>query len=276
MKRKIIEIDEEKCTGCGHCIPDCPEGALQLIDGKARLVSDLFCDGLGACIHKCPFNAMHVVEREAEPYDEDKVMVNITRQGTNVIKAHLLHLKGHGEIELYKQAIRYLNRHHIPLPDLSEEASAFQGCAGSQVIDGREEKEKKSETGSVDSELQQWPVQLHLIPANASFLNGADLLITADCVPCSYGAFHQDFVKGRIMLLFCPKLDHSQEEYVEKLTSIFQEKQIRSITIVHMEVPCCSGVNWIIQQALEKAEKSIDLKSYTITIQGACIEDKGE
>lgn len=265
MKRKIIKIDEEKCNGCGQCIPNCPEGALQLIDNKARLISDLFCDGLGACIGTCPLGAISFEEREAEPYDEGKVMENIVRQGTNVIAAHLAHLQDHGETELLRQAIAFLKANNIDIPNFHK-----GGCPGAAA------RHMRRDTGSStadyplqqESLLQNWPVQLMLLNPRAPYLKGADLLVAADCVPFAYADFHRRFLQGKIMVTFCPKLDRTIEQYIDKLALIFESQDIRSVSVVHMEVPCCSGTLRIVEEAQKKAQKIIPVKEYTISIHG--------
>lgn len=280
MKRRIISIDEEKCTGCGQCIPDCPEGALQLIEGKARLVSDLFCDGLGACIGTCPEGAISVIERDAVAYDERAVMENIARQGSPVIKAHLEHLIGHGERKLYNEAIEYLIENTIAIPDHDNtihrpgpslpHGNPFASCpgAGERSIERNHPAGSPGKTGPVESELRQWPVQLRLLNPAAGYFENADLLIAADCVPFACGGFHAEFLQGKIVIIFCPKLDADLDEYVDKLAEIFSRHAIRSITIVHMEVPCCSGTTFVVEKALEKSGKKIPVKDTTITIQG--------
>lgn len=272
MKRSIIKIDEEKCNGCGVCIPDCPEGALQVIDGKARLVSDLFCDGLGACIKTCPIGAMQIEEREAVPYDEYKVMENIVKGGKNVIKAHLKHLKDHDENKLFEQAKDFLAKHNIEIPSLEDKLPC--GCPGTMQKDLRNNKPNVSEETvitQVTSELSNWPIQLKLLNPNAPYLHNADLLIAADCTAFSYANFHAKFLKDKILIMLCPKLDSDIESYIEKLSNIFESQDIRSITIVHMEVPCCSGVEIIVKKALEKAQKFIMVKDYTVSINGELI-----
>jgi len=274
-KRQIITIDEEKCTGCGNCIPGCPEGALQIIDDKARLVSDLFCDGLGACIGDCPEDAISVVEREAEPYDEAKVMENIVKKGKNVIRAHLEHLNNHGETEFLRQARDYLKEKGIEDP-LKEEASEeqFCSCPGSSVMDMREDKVSEKDINiSQKSELGQWPVQIHLVPTNAPYFNGADLLVAADCVPFAYGNFHRDFIKGRILLVGCPKLDDAGF-YRDKITNILRENDIKSITIAYMEVPCCFGMVRLIEEAVKGSGKDIPVEKIMVNVKGEIVEDK--
>ena len=267
MKRNIIEIDEEKCNGCGKCIPGCPEGALQVIDGKARLVSDLFCDGLGACIGECPTGAMKIEVREAEPYDEYKVMANVVKGGANVIKAHLKHLFDHGEKTFLAQATDYLQKNGIEVPSYEEKLPC--GCPGTMAKTiNREQKPDTSPNISIQSQLNTWPIQLGLLNPNAPYLKNADLLISADCVPFAYANFHQKFLKDKVLVMFCPKMDKTLDSYVEKLADIFTYQDINSITIVHMEVPCCSGVEMVVQKALKLAEKNIIIKDYTISISG--------
>jgi len=271
MKRKIISIDEDKCTGCGHCVPDCPEGAIQIIEGKARLISDLFCDGLGACIGTCPEGAISVIEREAAPYDEKTVMANIVRQGAPVIKAHLEHLSGHGQTDLYNQAIEYLKEHNIRMPGQMHGGLPHPGaCPGSMArsIPRKNSASGRQPSEKAESELRQWPVQLKLLnPANPYFDN-ADLLISADCVPFAYAGFHGELLRDRIVIIFCPKLDSDIDGYVAKLAEIFSRHEIKSITVAHMEVPCCSGVRYVVDQALERSARKIPVSEKTITIEG--------
>jgi ferredoxin len=279
MKRNIIKIDEDKCNGCGLCIPNCPEGALQIIDGKARLVSDLFCDGLGACLGHCPLGAITVEEREAEPYDERSVMENVVKQGPNVIKAHLDHLKDHGEMDFYREAVAYLEEKGIQTPsekkDNPPHLHASGGCPGAAAM----KIERTVDTGSAatishglpPSQLRNWPVQLQLLNPNAPYLKGADLLVAADCVPFAFAGFHQRFLKDKVVVTYCPKLDQTIDQYVQKLAAIFSRQDIGSVSVVHMEVPCCSGTVHIVQKALELAQKVIPVKQYTISINGEII-----
>lgn len=285
LKRQIIVIDDELCTGCGVCIPDCPEGALQLIDGKARLVSDLFCDGLGACMGNCPEGAISTEVREAEAYDEEKVMDNIVKAGTNTIIAHLNHLDKHKEYKLYNQAVKYLEAHNIENPikpgidlgcscgdQVKEEHNHSEhkhekkehvnhteeklgGCPGSvpKELKVAEEKEKEVHIDN-KSYLTNWPIQLTLLPLKAAFYDNADLLFAADCTTASLTNFHRDFVKGRTLMMGCPKLDNGQH-YIEKLTHIFKHNDVKSIHILMMMVPCCSGLTYIINAAIEGSGK---------------------
>ncbi|MCK9579233.1 MAG: 4Fe-4S dicluster domain-containing protein [Methanoregula sp.] len=299
MKRKIINIDETKCTGCGQCIPDCPEGALQIIDNKARLVSDLFCDGLGACIGTCPEGAISVIEREAAPYSEAAVMETIIRQGAPVIKAHLEHLLGHGERGLYNEAIEYLLEHSMQIPDhdnssvLKKPVSAgqktqppqdrpatcppgpdqkhpFAGCPGSAARSMARPPGAgpRQPAGTTGSELRQWPVQLALLNPGAGYFDDADLLVSADCAPFAYAGFHADLLAGKILVIFCPKLDADIEGYINKLAEIFGLHAIKSVTVVRMEVPCCGGVRYVVDKALEKSGKNIPVVEKIVTING--------
>jgi ferredoxin len=266
MKRKIITVDREKCDGCGLCLPECPEGALQIIDGKATLVSDLFCDGLGACLGECPRGALSVEEREAEPYDEKVVMEkHIIPKGQNVIKAHLTHLKSHGEDEYYKTAIKTLEEKGIPLPGEEQTPFAFT-CPGQQPRTFKPDNTPPSSAGK--SQLTQWPVQMKLIHPDNSDFSGADLLISADCVPYAYGDFHNRFLKGRKVITFCPKLDEGIEEYVQKLSLIFARHEIKSVTVLRMQVPCCFGTTRIVEEALKRAGKVMVIREYVISSDG--------
>ena len=279
-KRKIIKIDENKCTGCGLCVPNCPEGALQIIDEKARLISDLFCDGLGACIGECPEGAITIEEREAELYDEKKVMENIVKQGKNVIKAHLKHLKDHDQTAFYRQALEYLEEKGIDnLEEASEQRGSsgedetiksFSGCPGSRVMDLREEKDtagKSSADSAGISQLKQWPVQIMLVPINATYFEDANLLISADCVPFSYADFHRDFLKDKILLIGCPKLDDAVF-YRDKITEILKNNNINSVTVAYMEVPCCFGMVKLVEEAVKASGKNIPLENIEIGIKG--------
>ena len=276
-KREIINIDDETCTGCAECIPNCPEGALQVIDGKARLVSDLFCDGLGACVGHCPEGAMTVEERAAEPYDEAKVMANIVKAGPNTIAAHLKHLQDHGACDHNNEALAYLKQHGLPLSATGPLDHSTTGplpplacgCPGSAV-----RELTPSDTRSLDpsiprslSALRNWPIQLTLISVNAPYLKGADLLISADCVGSSHPNFHEDLVKGRVLTIACPKLDDA-DAYREKLTRMFAESTPKSVTCAHMTVPCCSGLVRIVKQAIADSGKTVPFEEVTIDVNG--------
>jgi NAD-dependent dihydropyrimidine dehydrogenase PreA subunit len=270
-KRKIVRIDEELCNGCGECIPNCQEGALQIIDGKARLISDYFCDGLGACLGHCPMDAITIEEREAEPYDESKVMTTIALQGPNTIKAHLKHLKDHNEHELLKEAIAYLQKQQIPVPDLSSTPEVLScGCPGSMVSSLEPEKVLQSNPVSPDlchSELYQWPIQLHLVPPNAPFLKDAHLLIAASCSAFALGSFHSDLLRRKKLVIACPKLDNTSP-YLDKLVQIFQRNNLKSVTVAIMEVPCCSGLYRLVEDAVRLSGKNIPMIKEVISTYG--------
>ncbi len=272
MKRKIIRIDEEKCNGCGLCASGCPEGAIQIIEGKARLVNEFFCDGLGACIGTCPQGAITIEEREANKYEEKKVMANIVKQGKNTIKSHLEHLKNHGQTEYLKEALDFLKEKHIDAGFAENKKSRECGCPGSQIMTlKRESKHKESQEVTNPSELQNWPIQLKLVTPLAPFFNNAELVIAADCVAFTYANFHSRFLKGKMLINLCPKLDQDQELYVEKLAQIFKHNNIKSVTLVHMEVPCCFGLVSIVKEAIKNSGKNITVTEYTVPIKGEII-----
>jgi ferredoxin len=237
VKRKIIEIDEELCDGCGNCVTACDEGAIQIIDGVAKVVSDVFCDGLGACIGDCPLDALKIVEREAEAFDEVAV------------QSHLENLKPE----------------QVP----QEEPHAC-GCQSSQIqsfvpMGSCAAANKPASMESANSALTHWPIQINLVPPTAPFLKGADLLVAADCVPASCPTFHTDLLQGKKVMMGCPKFDDGQA-YVEKFADIFKTAGIRSITIAVMEVPCCSGLPMIVKKGLELSGMDIPLEEITIGI----------
>lgn len=235
--RKIVKIDEKKCNGCGLCIPNCAEGALQIVDGKAKLMSEKFCDGLGACLGHCPQDAITVIEREAEDFDEKAV-----------------------EAHLHKQ------KQTQPKP---QPAPIFEGCPSSRAMHFKA-PEPRAETDSTTrsvSQLTQWPVQLKLVPVNAPYFENADLLVAADCVPFAYPDFHRDFIKGKIVVVGCPKLDDI-EYYREKLTEIFKANSIKTVTVPYMEVPCCFGLVKATEDAIAASGKYIPLKKVKIGIRG--------
>ncbi len=296
MKRKIIQIDEEKCTGCGLCIPNCHEGAMQLIDGKARLISDLFCDGLGACIGHCPEGAIEIIEREAEPYNERKVMEILVTKGRNTILAHLEHLRDHKETEFLNEAIQYLQENNIdmspsgnsaptgvhatPASAIKEEKShSGCGCPGSQAMDFRVEAKPLAAGVAATagqpapSELRQWPVQLHLLNPQAGYFKNADVVLAADCAAFAMGNFHERFLKGKSIAIACPKLDSNKESYVEKLTTMITESKINTLTVVMMVVPCCGGLLQMAMAARTNAGRNIPIRKAIVGLQGEVIEE---
>lgn len=276
MKRDVIHIDEEKCTGCGLCVPECPEGAIQIIDGKARLVSDLFCDGLGACLGHCPEGAITIEKREAEAYDENKVMDNVVKQGANTISAHLKHLQDHGQTEYHKQAVQYLRDHDLKVPDLKKkQASISAVCPGlrNMEFDVLQTEEKKSKV-PVSSQLRNWPIQLHLISPNAPQYQKADVLLAADCSAFAAGNFHQDFLTGKVLAIACPKLDEGQKIYLEKICTLIDEAEINTLTVMIMQVPCCSGLLALAKKASEKAKRKVPVKIIVLTIKGEVLKEE--
>lgn len=288
MKRQIITIDKKKCTGCGDCIPGCPEGALQVIDGKARLISDLFCDGLGACIGHCPTGAMNIVSREAEPYDEKRVMhESIAKGGPNVIAAHLHHLIDHGQNEFVQQALEYLKEQGIANPlereavreAIPHHAAYTGGCPGSRTIDfnTREKADAAVSTmpgAPAESALRQWPIQLHLVSPQAPYFQGSDLLLAADCAAFAVGNFHDKFMRNKSLAIACPKLDSEMNIYVEKLAAMIDLSQINTITVAIMEVPCCGGLMTIVAEALKKASRKVPVKKVVISLQGETLSEE--
>jgi len=274
IQRDIIKINEDKCNGCGLCVPNCPEGALQIIDGKARLVSDLFCDGLGACIGNCPEGAIYVEKREAEEYDERKVMENIIKQGKNTIKAHLEHLENHGADKYLKEAKDFLKERRIDIPEKKESTKTRSFCPGSKIMDFSREEKNQNEGGKRTSELKQWPIQLHLVSPNAPYFVGKDVLLAADCTAFSIGDFHKDFLKGKTLIIACPKLDSNIDVYVEKLRKMIDEARINTLTVLVMEVPCCSSLLQIAKKALNSASRKIPIKLIVVGLNGEVLTEE--
>ncbi|MGI6703403.1 MAG: ATP-binding protein [Clostridia bacterium] len=239
-KRKIVKINEEKCNGCGLCIPGCAEGALQIIDGKAKLVSDKYCDGLGACLGTCPMDAIEIIEREAEEFDEEAVK-------------------------------QYLKEKE---PKNRSEARQSSGCPGSRAMSIKKRADSESAPSpseevpvSIKPQLAQWPVQLKLVPVNAPYFDGSHLLITADCVPFAYADYHLGLLKGKSVVVGCPKLD-DVKLYIEKLTEIIKLNDIKKVTVVVMEVPCCKGMVRAAAEAVKASGKHVPLNLVEISIDG--------
>lgn len=278
MKRKIIKIDEKKCNGCGLCIPNCPEGAIQIIDGKARLVSDLMCDGLGACLGHCPEGAISIEEREAEEYDERKVMEAVVEQGENTIVAHLAHLKEHGQREYLMQALAYLKEKGVKIP-ADKLCAVFpaidRSCPGSRSISiGKKPKEKKEQSARISSELTHWPIQMHLLSPLAPHYTGSNLLLAADCTAFTIGNFHGDFLAGKTLAIACPKLDSNQDIYLDKLVSLIDDAKIDTLTVLIMQVPCCGGLFGLAKKAVEKASRKIPIKRIIINLEGEILSEE--
>jgi len=239
VDRKIIEIDEELCDGCGQCVPSCAEGALEIVDGKAKLVADLYCDGLGACLGECPTGALQVVEREADEFDEEAVE-------------------------------EYLSSKAQEEP--VEEATMACGCPSTQIQSFAsttpcQEANEPTIQKSQDSALSHWPVQIKLVPPIAPFLKGADLLVAADCVPVAYPNFHRDFLKGKAVMVGCPKFD-DVEGYIQKFAEIFRTADLNSVSVVVMEVPCCQGLPIIVERGMEAAGKKVPIEKVVISARG--------
>ncbi len=288
MKRDILEIDDEKCTGCGLCVPNCHEGALQVIDGKVRLVSELMCDGLGACIGHCPEGAIRIINREAEPYDEVKVISGMASKGKNTVIAHLKHLRDHKEHGYLKEGITWLRENqgktNIDVNEIinvlahgeeSHESHAHHGgsCPGSRerVIAAPATEQA---VGEVPSELRQWPVQMHLINPSSSAYRDADLLLAADCVAYSLGSFHNKFLKGKSLAIACPKLDSGTESYIEKLVTMIDVARVNTITVMIMEVPCCGGLLNMVNIARQKASRKVPVKVIMVSIDGKILKEE--
>ena len=298
MEREIIKIDEVKCNGCGLCIPGCPEGALQMIDGKARLVSDLMCDGLGACIGECPEGAIEIEEREAEPYDEVAVIKEIIKKGENTVIAHLEHLQDHGEFTFLKQATNYLESvekdldfnlesvfakinkvEQNPRIEMDSHHKHGASCPGSAMRDfnlDMEQVEQAGQTSAVSqpSALQQWPVQTHLVNPNAPYFRNADVVLAADCVAFSMGNFHSDYLKGKGLAIACPKLDQGKEIYIEKFRQMIDEAKVNMFHVMVMEVPCCSGLIQMVKKALEQASRKVPIKQTVISVRGEVLAEE--
>ena len=267
--REIIKIDEDKCTGCEDCIPNCPEGALQIIDGKARIISDLFCDGLGACIGHCPEGAITIEKREAEEYDEAKVMANVVKQGPNVIKAHLEHMKDHNQTDFLEQAVSYLRENDLDVPEGFEPGPAEPlpcGCPGTMAREISVTSEEE-DAPRQHSQLTNWPVQIMLLHPQAPYLKDASLLIAADCTAFACASLHQDFIKGKITMIGCPKLDDAGY-YIEKLSEIFKLNEIKDVTVLHMEVPCCFGLVQLVSEAVNRSGKDIPIEKQMMGVDG--------
>ena len=239
--RKIIEIDEERCDGCGQCVLSCAEGAIEIIEGKARLIKESYCDGLGACLGECPQGALRIIERESEEFDPEAV------------------------------------EHHLAERDKAAQTKvipmAAAGCPSAKIRTfdvACDTANKPTTQADSASALGHWPVQLRLVPPNAPFLRSAHLLVTADCVPVAYPSFHQDFLAGKVVLLGCPKFDNVQE-YVQKFAEIFAKAQVEAVTVLDMEVPCCSALTMIVKKGMELAGKSVPIETITIGVQGQVV-----
>lgn len=247
--RKIIEINEDLCSGCGNCVVDCAEGAIKIIDGKARVINDVFCDGLGACIQGCPEGALEIIEREAVDFDEEAVEKHLESIKSKELE-HLLATEEPGFVEC--------------------------GCPGSRTMtfEDSEVSEEQNLTGEVKSQLQQWPIQMHLISPTAPYFQGADVLLSADCVAHSIGGYHPEYLKGKSVGIACPKLDQGQEVYIEKIRSWIDDAKINTLTVMTMQVPCCSGLVYLAKQAASKASRKVPIKSIVVSLQGEILHEE--
>jgi NAD-dependent dihydropyrimidine dehydrogenase PreA subunit len=244
LKRKIVEIDEEKCDGCGQCVIGCAEGALTMVDGKVKVISDNLCDGLGACIGECPQGALQIVEREAEAFDEAAVEAHLEASGAGS--------QHQGQT--------------MPCGCPSAQIQSFAPGPNART-------NAPSDRETPASALSHWPVQIRLIPPNAPFLKGADLLVMADCVPVAFPGLHQGLLQGKAVMIGCPKFDDARE-YIEKFTAIFKTAGVKSVTTVVMEVPCCSGLPAMVRKGLEAAGKQIPVKQLVVSTRGEILDDR--
>lgn len=292
MKRQIIHIDEDKCTGCEQCIINCPEGALAIVDGVARLVSDIQCDGLGACIGHCPEDAITIEVREAEAYDERKVIETMIPQGQSVLQAHLDHLRDHDQKAELAEAHAVLKEHGIDLSEPKEKPKAKilghghalhpggGGCPGSKAFSFAPKPgiqpaaSDDAAPGGQPSQLAQWPIQLHLVSPAAPYFRNSHLVLSADCVAHSVGDYHQRFLKGNSLAIACPKLDQGKEIYLNKLVSLVDDAQIQTLTVLTMEVPCCSGLFRMARQAVETASRDIPMRLVVVGVRGDVLTDE--
>ncbi len=283
MIREVVKIDEEKCTGCGDCVPSCHEGALQIIDGKARLISDLMCDGLGACLGHCPEGAISIEKREAEPYDERRVMEIMVDKGENTVIAHLKHLKDQNEHKYLDEALNFLHEHQEDLEFNVDEVlnkiqntnghQAHTGCPGAKSMSFGHQKATSEDLVSGQSELQHWPVQLHLINPQAACYEQADVVLAADCVAFSLGDFHQHWLKGKSLAIACPKLDSSLESYIAKIETLIDHAKINTLTVMIMQVPCCSGLLQLAKMAAQNAARKVPIKVVIVGIEGEILQE---
>lgn len=250
VKRKIIKIDEELCTGCGNCVVSCAEGALQIIDGKAKVVNEIFCDGLGACIGGCPEGALEIIEREALEFDEEAV------------EKHLETMK-HNEAAEIEEIKQIVNEHTHQC-----------GCPSAQTMVFSQSESLTENSRDIPSALRQWPVQMHLINPLAPYFQGADVLLTADCVAYALGGYHKDFLKNKSVAIACPKLDQGKEIYIEKIRSWFDNAKINTLTVMMMEVPCCGGLLALAKEAAKKASRKVPIKYVVVGIKGDIIKEE--
>lgn len=238
VTRKIIEINEELCDGCGQCVPDCAEGALQIVDGKVKMLADKYCDGLGACLESCPKDALRIIERKADEFDEQAV-------------EELLKSRKQAEPKQAQQAA----------------APGLANVKFDTPCQAANKPRVDLAAGNPESNLRQWPVQIRLVPAQAPFLKNSDLLVAADCVPVAHPHFHRDFLADRVIMMGCPKFD-DVNGYIQKFVEVFQQAKPKSIKLAIMEVPCCAGMRMIVEEALKQAGQDIPMEEVIVTARG--------
>jgi Pyruvate/2-oxoacid:ferredoxin oxidoreductase delta subunit len=269
MKRKIIKIDEEKCTGCGLCVPNCHEQAIKIINGKARLVNDVFCDGLGACLGECPEGALTMEEREAEAFDEKKVLENLVGKEAAATEDHLKILAESGDTEMHREYANFLKSmqgNHI--------GHSCPGSAHSVIAKKTNAAASPITETTQQSELTHWPIQLHLLNPAATFLQGKDIVLSADCVAYTLADFHSRFLKGKSLAIACPKLDSGMDFYIEKIRQMIDEAGINTLTVIMMQVPCCRGLLQIAQAALQKAKRKVPVKAVVVSTSGDILSEE--
>ncbi|MCD4656948.1 MAG: 4Fe-4S dicluster domain-containing protein [Planctomycetes bacterium] len=280
VNRKIIVIDEDLCNGCGDCLISCPEQALQLVDTpngkKARIVKEFYCDGLGACIGNCPLGALTIEERVVEQYDEAATIERIKEVAPEMLNEHLKHMEEHAD-ELEDDVIKISTaerENQIAKGENTQDISC--GCPGSKMMHfERSDLESTSNAVRINSELKQWPVQLNLVHPSAPYFKNANLLLVADCLPFAYPNFHQDYMKDNTtaIAIGCPKFDDNSA-YIEKISQIIKNSELNSITVLHMEVPCCSGLIMIAIEAVKNSGINLPLKTVQISIKGDLMQEK--
>lgn len=268
VKRKIIKIDKDLCTGCGQCVIGCAEGALAIIDGKAKVVNEIFCDGLGACIGECPEGALEIIEREALEFDEEAV------------EKHLESLSQKEEVNINQEKQSFAEHSHECGCASTQEDSEMKlenhvcSCASAKTMVSNDLEEQTIINGKISSALRQWPVQMHLINPAAPYFQGADVILTADCVAYALGEYHEKYLKGHSIAIACPKLDQGREIYIEKIRSWFDEAKINTLTIMRMQIPCCGGLLGLAQEAAKRASRKVPIKYIIVSVEGTIFKEE--
>ncbi|MCP4582218.1 MAG: 4Fe-4S dicluster domain-containing protein [candidate division Zixibacteria bacterium] len=248
VKRQMIVIDEDKCNGCGLCIPGCPEGALQIINDKAVLVKESYCDGLGACLGECPEDALSIEEKLVDDYDEQTVIETLRKKSPELVDKHVEHMRKH-----------------------NMKTVAPSGCPSAQMMAWNETNQTQGTAVRQESQLRQWPIQLHLVPPAAPYFKNADIAVMATCAPFSYANFHQDYIKDKAIAVACPKLDNT-EPYLDKLTQIIATAKPRSIEVIVLEVPCCTGLVYLVMQAIKDSGQDVPLIATRLSVKGEFLD----